>query len=132
MVNVHTGRVGRYITTRLPGQKYPGAYPNALALSGDGLTLYVANAAGDNVAIIDLRHGSKPRGFIPTEWYPTALALRPGELLVATAKGLGTSPNSVPLQPGQDPRTSHPYIATLLHGSLARIKTTGLFAHCPH
>jgi DNA-binding beta-propeller fold protein YncE len=131
LVNAHSGRVGRFITTRLPGQKYAGSYPNALAVGGGGATLYVANASGDNVAVIDLRKGSRPRGFIPTEWYPTALAVHNGELLVATAKGEGTGPNSTATKSGQDPRTSHAYIATLLHGSVARIKLAGIETQLP-
>ncbi|MGA3213649.1 MAG: beta-propeller fold lactonase family protein, partial [Terriglobales bacterium] len=130
-VHTGTGRIVRYISTRLPGQKFAGSYPNALALGDDGNTLYVANASGDNVAVIDLKHGGKVRGFIPTEFYPTALALNKGELFVASAKGQGTGPNSTALKPGEDPRTSHAYIATLLHGSLARIKIEELETKLP-
>ena len=37
-----------------------------------------------------------PIGFIPTEWYPTALAVEGNHLYVATGKGKGTGPNGVP------------------------------------
>ena len=61
--------------------------------------------------------------YIPTEWYPTALALRGDELFVATGKGMGTGPNSGwgddPEHPG---KRRHPYIATLIRGSIARVK----------
>jgi hypothetical protein len=53
---------------------------------------------------------SAPLGFIPTEWYPTALAVRGNELLIASGKGHGPGPNM-----------NHEYIATLLQGSLARV-----------
>jgi len=33
-------------------------------------------------------------GFVPTEWYPTALATRGSDLWIATAKGQGTGPNN--------------------------------------
>jgi DNA-binding beta-propeller fold protein YncE len=60
--------------------------------------------------------------FIPTEWYPTALAIHDDELLVATGKGTGTGPNSAweadPEHPGKQ---SHPYIATMIRGSIARV-----------
>ena len=43
-----------YFDTRLPGQSYFGAEPDALALSADG-TLYAANMGSDAVAVIDTR-----------------------------------------------------------------------------
>src|SRR5271157_2336838 len=60
--------------------------------------------------------------FIPTEWYPTALAIQGDELLIATGKGEGTGPNAVwednPAHPG---KTQHPYIPSLIRGSVARV-----------
>ena len=44
-----------YFDTRLPGQSYFGAEPVALAVSGDGSRLYVANMGSDAVAVIDTR-----------------------------------------------------------------------------
>src|SRR5208337_32061 len=98
-----------------------GSYPNALALSQDGSKLYVANASSDAVAVFDMEEraaGLKPGSkqgdtaagaalkgrststdsqhaayLIPTEWYPTALAVHGDELLIATGKGQGTGPN---------------------------------------
>ncbi|HMK28416.1 MAG TPA: hypothetical protein VK473_01940, partial [Terriglobales bacterium] len=62
-------------------------------------------------------------GFIPTEWYPTAVAVRGGDLLVATAKSEGTGRNSMEVDSADlVGRDHHPYIVTLLHGSVARIK----------
>jgi hypothetical protein len=61
---------------------------------------------------------------VPTEWYPTALAIKGNMLYVATAKGQGTGPNNSPQPrvPGVTGlRGSSTYIATLLHGSLAAI-----------
>ncbi len=60
--------------------------------------------------------------FIPTEWYPTALALHGDELLIATGKGRGTGPNAGwednPTLPG---KREHPYIASMIRGSIARV-----------
>jgi YVTN family beta-propeller protein len=131
LVDVRKGKAARFISTRLPGQKHSGAYPNALALDPAGTTLYVANASSDAVAVIDLAHAKKPEGFVPTEWYPTALAVHNGELFIASGKGQSTGPNSTPLKPGDDPRVSHPYIASLLHGSLARLKLSDMDARLP-
>src|SRR6185437_15310809 len=71
-----------YFVTRLPGQSYFGAEPDALALSSDGSRLYAANLGSDAVAVIDTTKLTKaavksgfvePIAFIPTEWMPTAL-----------------------------------------------------------
>jgi YVTN family beta-propeller protein len=77
-----------------------GSTPNALALSPDGKTLYVANADDDAVAVVDtggdVRSG-RTRGFIPSGWYPAALALSADgkTLWVANAKGAGSWANAV-------------------------------------
>src|SRR5215467_9412333 len=54
-----------------------GSSPNAIAVSPDGRTLYVANGSQNAVAVVDAhdQHGSAVDGFIPTGWYPTAVAL---------------------------------------------------------
>jgi DNA-binding beta-propeller fold protein YncE len=73
-----------YYDTRLPGQSYFGAEPVALALSGDGGRLYVANMGSDAVAVIETRKLTaaeakqgmvEPEGFIATEWMPMSLAV---------------------------------------------------------
>jgi DNA-binding beta-propeller fold protein YncE len=127
-------RVRAMFDTRLPGQELFGAIPDAVAVSTDGRRLYAANTSSDAVAVFDLAHeraGAKgtaapvrPLGFIPTEWYPTALAVRQQKLYVATAKGSGTGANvdaqwvvdAVPQS-----HRAHAYIGTLLYGSLATI-----------
>ncbi len=37
----------------------------------------------------------QPLGFIPTEWYPSALAIAGNDLLIATAKGESSGPNNM-------------------------------------
>ena len=132
IVNTSDGKVDRYLDARLPHQKYGGNYPVALARSSDGRTLYVADSSSDAIAVFDLRESrgthsqaNQDRGyyFIPTEWYPTAVAVQGSDLFVATGKGIGTGPNSGPQtvqEPGPHKRL-HPYIASLVRGSLARI-----------
>ena len=124
VVSTVDGRVERYLSTSLPGQTYGGSYPDALAQSPDGSKLYVANASADAIAVFDVRstNGQSAEYFIPTEWYPTALAVHGGELLIASGKGEGTGPNAGwqdnPEHPG---KRRHPYIATLIRGSIARV-----------
>ena len=118
-----------FLSTRLRGQKYQGAYPNALAQTADGKRLFVANGGSDAVAVFNIASAFKSDsqlappnsllGFIPTEWYPTALAVRGGDLLIASGRSQGTGPNSAPID---DPAwNNHTYIPALLHGSIARV-----------
>ena len=128
-VSTSTGRVTQWFSTELRAQKYGGTSPIALAQSPDGARLFAANANLNAVAVFDItaapsRGGEQSAlGFIPTEWYPSALAIRGEELLVATAKGAGSGPNN-----GGDTIASarrhreHPYIPTLMYGSLAKVK----------
>lgn len=71
-----------------------GSASNALTISPDGRTLYVANGGNNAVAVVALRGGKRARsvvqGFIPTAWYPGALALHGNSLYVANVIGLGS------------------------------------------
>jgi hypothetical protein len=51
-----------------------GVAPTALAVSNDGATLYAACGGLNAVAVVNTNDG-KIRGWIPTGWYPNALAL---------------------------------------------------------
>jgi DNA-binding beta-propeller fold protein YncE len=120
VIDTDAGKVTRYLSTRLPGQKFLGAIPKALAETQDGKRLFVANAGSDAVAVFDFaQRTDTPAGFIPTEWYPTALAVDGGDLLIASGKSQGTGPNSAAADNPQN--NNHPYIASLLHGSVARV-----------
>ncbi|MBZ5565421.1 MAG: phosphoesterase, partial [Acidobacteriia bacterium] len=99
VVDTATAKVLGYLSTRLPGQEYGGSYPNALALSADSRQLFVADASADAVAIFNIAGNEatisdRAAGFIPTEWYPTALAVHGDDLFVVTGKGTGTGPNN--------------------------------------
>jgi DNA-binding beta-propeller fold protein YncE len=150
-VNVGGGQfsVKGYFDTRLPGQSYFGAEPEALAVNADGSRLYVANAISDAVAVIDTakltsktaRKGmAEPIGFIPTEWMPMCMAFIPsasgGKLYVATAKGKGTGPNNMPQPETEEIRQMHyhantTYIGTLLYGSLATLDAAEMEKELP-
>ena len=125
VIHASDGNIERYLDTRLPGQTFGGTYPNALAQSPDGGTLYVADASSDAIAVFSLRDESsdlRAGYFIPTEWYPTAVTVSEDSLFVAAGKGVGTGPNAGleqdPEHPGQQ---RHPYIASLIRGSIARV-----------
>jgi hypothetical protein len=138
VVDVQTGQVAGLLSTELPEQKYGGTYPDALAQTADGKKLFVADASADAIAVFDLSHfgpqqssSSTPEkaiGFIPTEWYPTALAVKGDSLLIVTGKGQGTGPNGIPpQQPGG--RIRYRYICTLIHGSVARVSIANSEEH---
>jgi DNA-binding beta-propeller fold protein YncE len=116
--------------------KNPGSVLQSVALSPSGQYLFAAAGAVDAVAVFKVKDISKlaaqttvasaieveDPGFIPTEWYPSALAVVGGDLLIATAKGEGSGPNSMKstMQIGPYHR-EQPYIATLIGGSIARV-----------
>jgi DNA-binding beta-propeller fold protein YncE len=127
--------------TAVRDQEYRGSYPIALSESIDGKRLFVADASLNAVAVFDtssiLRNGSieltanssttdpvasPATGFIPTDWYPSALAVRGEDLLIATAKGQGTRPNKGSGKTAWEIKYhEHPYIPTLMRGSIARL-----------
>ncbi|HEY3638878.1 MAG TPA: bifunctional YncE family protein/alkaline phosphatase family protein [Rhizomicrobium sp.] len=111
-----------------------GAATIGLAQSKDGSRLFATAASLNAVAVFDTHkqatansHDALPAGFIPTEWYPTALAVTGDDILIASAKGEGAGPNNMHalVQSGlhQNP---HPYIATLIGGSLQRLSLAGI------
>ncbi|MCU1599912.1 MAG: hypothetical protein JWO22_621 [Frankiales bacterium] len=94
-------RGARVIATQTvkPVQGAPaGAHPDALALSPDGRTLFVALAGANAVEVLDGRTGARVAGhpmYIPTGWYPSALAVTGTaskyRLWITNAKGTGPS-----------------------------------------
>lgn len=109
-----------------------GSCPSGLAQSPDGSKLFVADSCVNAVAVFDVAaiHRAPiltmplflPAGFIPTDWYPTALATVGEDLLIATSKGQGTGPNNFPGQAEYEIRhKTNAYIPTLLYGSVARV-----------
>ena len=108
-----------------------GLCPTALAQSKDGKHLFVAYSCVNAVGVFDVSsfstdkkvHGQGDIGLIPTDWYPTALAVQGDDLLIATAKGVGTGPNNSTGKTASEMKHGgHPYIPTLLRGSIARLK----------
>ncbi len=132
-MDTDSGKVIHISSTKLPRQEHAGSYPSALAESEDGKTLFVADAALNAVAVFDGATLTKPEsassamqdeaiGFIPTDWYPSALAVVGDDLLIAAAKGQGVGPNNAALKgKGSAARGGHPYIATLMYGSVSRL-----------
>ncbi len=138
-VTTSDGNPFQFVSTAAVAQDFGGAYPTALAQSRDGKHLFVANSSLDAIAVFEISQsgsGSQtlqgPTGFIPTDWYPSALAVQSDDLLIATAKGEGTRPNKgVGKAPNETKRHGHPYIATLLRGSVARLNIPSTLEKLP-
>ena len=129
------------ISTSLYPQSPEGSTPDAVAVSPDGKTLFVANADNNSVLVVDIsnalfedaqRNGesvSVVNGFIPVGWYPSAVCVSPDSqtLFVGNGKGLASRANF----PATDPafvkkknRNSSPafdYIPRTLEGLVSFI-----------
>ena len=83
-IDTQSRRVIETINIR-PDPSLPfGSAPNALALSADESRLFVANGGNNAIAVVKLSPGgSQIEGFIPTDWYPGALATDGQSLFVA-------------------------------------------------
>jgi DNA-binding beta-propeller fold protein YncE len=127
-IDVRTGTPSRIFRVGQSGEL--GTTPTALALSADEKHLYVAAASLNAIAVFNTEIGTKnvrlavetPIGFVPTEWYPSAVATVGDDLLIASAKGRSSGPNnmSAKVQTGLHPNP-HPYIATLIGGGIQRV-----------
>jgi YVTN family beta-propeller protein len=113
-----------------------GSNPNALAVSPDGRTLFVANAGNNDVDVVSLRgqdnrddggRSGRVLGMIPTAWYPTGIAVSPdGRMLfIENAKGLGAGPNVNGPNPTVRGQLSSQYVASMAHGTLSFVATPG-------
>lgn len=136
VVSTATGEWEQSLDTTAPGQRYAGSYPSALAISGDGEYLLVADASLNAVAVFHrdakANFADKAEGFIPTDWYPSALAVVGDDVLISTAKGEGTGPNNSASQlKNEKRRREHPYIPTLMYGSLARLNLRNIQKQLP-
>ena len=136
------GGVLRYLSTNIPSMHHAGSYPTALAQSADGKHLFVADASLDAVAVFDssqfIDGGNVGKdiqeavGFIPTDWYPSALAVQGDDLLIATAKGEGARANKDMGKTSYEMRHhDHPYIPTLIRGSIARLNIPSTLEKLP-
>jgi YVTN family beta-propeller protein len=114
IIDTTTKRVRETLNTA-PDLSLPyGSAPNALTLSDDQKTLFVANGGNNALALFDLTDARKGRrklrGFVPTGWYPGALAHDASYLYVANVKGLGSRGEP---QKDQKGRNAYDYLGTI-------------------
>ena len=125
------------IATSLYPDAPEGSTPDAVAVSPDGRTLFVANADNNDVMVADISNSgseaargadesiSVVQGFIPVGWYPSALAISSDNqtLFVASGKGLASRANS-PAQiapPAGRRARAFDYIGNTLSGAVSFI-----------
>ncbi|MBY0589449.1 beta-propeller fold lactonase family protein [bacterium] len=155
VIDSSRGVVIETIMTTLFPKAPEGSTPEALAITPDGETLFVANADNNCVAVIEIEEPAKSqvRGFIPTGWYPTSLAVtRDGKnLLVGVGKGLQSKANPFGQVKEEEPKEGegrpkrklpYPYIGTTLSGALSIVPIPGeeklreytaqVYKNCPY
>jgi YVTN family beta-propeller protein len=124
VIDTHLDAVVETIPCR-PESRLPfGSGANALALSPDGNTLYVANGTNNCIAVVRLgAHATEANtegrpaqssviGLIPTAWYPGALCLSADgkRLFVANVKGLGALAH---LRPAAEGKNTHDFLGSV-------------------
>ena len=126
------------ISTSLYADSPEGSTPDAVTISPDGRTLFVANADNNDVMVADISNAASEQakrngesvsvieGFIPVGWYPTALAVSPDNrtLFVANGKGLTSRANIPPLTSRPEKLHKPPrfdYIARTFAGTVSFI-----------
>jgi hypothetical protein len=85
----------------------------------------VANADNNSVAVVDVSapRGSRVSGFIPTGWYPTAVAFNAegNTIFILSGKGLTSAPNPRGPQPGVTSFVQEQYTGAMLQGALSLV-----------
>ncbi|GAB2848358.1 bifunctional YncE family protein/alkaline phosphatase family protein [Hymenobacter ruber] len=124
VIDTRAGLVTETLNTALFPASPAGSTPDGLALSADDSQLFIANADNNCLAVFDVREPrvSRPLGFIPTGWYPTAVRVVGNQLLIANGKGSTSKPNPDGPNPVRDDgEKGKGYIGGLLLGSLSRL-----------
>jgi YVTN family beta-propeller protein len=131
VVDTKTRTAIERISTTLHPHAPEGSTPNALALDRANGLLYIANADNNDIAVVHVEGRGKHEvlGFLPSGWYPSALALLPRQqkLYIGNSKGAGSysdihGPES-PLPPGPEGNGS---IKSLQRGSVEIVNVANL------
>ena len=143
-ISTTTNDISGAFVSRSSAQKYAGTYPTALAQSRDGRYMFVGASSLDAVAVFDTSQphtgsskndedtASMPVGFVPTDLYPSALAVHGDDLLIATAKGEGSRANKEMGKTVYETKhKEHAYIPTLIRGSIARLNIPAALEKLP-
>jgi YVTN family beta-propeller protein len=131
VIDTKTRRQIETISTTITSRAPEGSTPDALALDQTRHLLYVANADNNNIGVIDISNAKRSEvvGFIPSGWYPSALALsRDGrKLFIGNSKGQGSySDIKGPLSPLASRFNGDDTIKTLQKGSIEIVDVMNL------
>jgi YVTN family beta-propeller protein len=130
---IRSAKVIETIKTSFDPKAPVGSTPVSLAITNDGKRLYAANADNNDIAVIDIANPreSAVLGFIPTTWYPSAVAVSPDgkKLYVGSGKGgllnlNGNFPAETEYKRSSpDPKKPYDYVGSTLTGTLSIIDT---------
>lgn len=133
VIDIENSKLSETLNAALYPEALPGSTTNAVALSTDEKTLYIANADNNCLSIFDVSVPgvARSKGYIPTGWYPTSIAVAGKKILVTNGKGLTSLPNPAGPNPMNIKQAVHyqladtgtrvinQYIAGLFSGSLS-------------
>ncbi len=125
LFEAESGKAIETLNTAIDPKAPAGSMPSSLALTKDESMLFVANAATNDIAVLNVKEVGEtaPLGFIPTGWFPTSvrLSLDGKTLFVSNGKGTTSKANRDGPNPLARSEGTRGYIAGLFQGTLARI-----------
>jgi YVTN family beta-propeller protein len=125
LVDTKSDRVTATWSLGKAGSRF-GAAPSGCAVDAD--RVFVSLAGSNAVDVLEKASG-KFLGAIPTGWYPTRVLEAEGRLYVVSAKGIAARRPNPPTDPGKP--MDHPYVLSLLKGSLQRLPLASLAKELP-
>jgi len=134
VIHLKKGNAVEVLAAGLFATSLTGSGTNALCLMQNKGILLAANADNNALAVFDVKTRGKYRlkGFIPTGWYPTQVAVWNDQIVVANGKGFGSMANpqgpnpmerrtKTEYQQGQKTTPKVQYIGGLFRGGLQLI-----------
>ena len=131
VIHLKKGNAVEVLAAGLFGTSLTGSGTNALCLMQNKGILLAANADNNALAVFDVKTPGKYRlkGFVPTGWYPTQVAVWGDQIVVANGKGFGSMANpqgpnpmerrtKTEYQKGQKTALKVQYIGSLFRGGL--------------
>ena len=131
VIHLKKGNAVEVLAAGLFGTTLTGSGTNALCLMQNNRILLAANADNNALAVFDVKTPGKYRlkGFVPTGWYPTQVAVWGDQIVVANGKGFGSMANpqgpnpmerrtKTEYQKGQKTALKVQYIGSLFRGGL--------------
>ncbi len=131
VIHLKKGNAVEVLAAGLFGTSLTGSGTNALCLMQNKGILLAANADNNALAVFDVKTYGKYRlkGFVPTGWYPTQVAVWGDQIVVANGKGFGSMANpqgpnpmerrtKTEYQKGQKTALKVQYIGSLFRGGL--------------